>query len=542
MNLWYDIQGDEMKTVIKELKNVQYLKDKYHLSSLCAKVLAYMELTEEEIDEIIKHDTDLNDLSFPLLDKIIQRFQKAKEQKEKVLVCGDYDCDGICATSILSNALEIYGIDCGYYIPNRFKEGYGLHVNTVELAHKKGYSLLVTVDNGVKALDALTLAKEYNIDVILSDHHNYEEDELICDLFLHPNILPKQFKGMCGAGLAYLMSYALIGYHEKHAVLAGIATIGDVVPLRRVNRALVKRSIDLLNAGKYFAIQSLANDRQSWDEKKIAYQIVPKLNSIGRLADRANANNVVRFLCSDDANIIQDMVVQINQLNGERKELSSLMEERASALIQKEDNFHVLYDESFHEGINGIVASRFVNKLQQPVMVLSQSEGILKGSIRSNSVDLTNFFDDLKDSLISYGGHKEAAGIAFAKEQLSFIKNYCNDKLVDYDEDASLSVLPLDKKEVTMDEILSLDQLKPFGCGFELPPFMIHDDSLEIVKMSNGKHLKYVGSDISYVYFNSGERYAQDKNKQIFTFVGSLEINYFRNNRSINMLVDHIID
>lgn len=531
-----------MKIEKKEMNNIQYIQEKYKVSNLCAKVLSHMELDDQAIETILHDQSSLDNLSLDFLNPILLRLQKAKEAKEKILICGDYDCDGICATTIMYDALTKYGIECGYYIPNRFKEGYGLHISTVENARQKGYTLIVTVDNGVKATQALTLAKNYGIEIIITDHHNYEKNEIIADYFLHPNLLDKQFSNMCGAGLAFLISYTLIGLQEKHIILAGIATIGDVVPVLNLNRIIIKKCIELLNSGKYFAIQCLSNDRNVWDETKIAFQIVPKLNSIGRLADCANANTIVRFLLSEDANVIQNVVIQINALNNKRKELSATMEQLALQKIKHEDDFLVVYDETFHEGINGIVASKILAQFQKPVMVLSKSDGILKGSIRSNSVDLTHYFDSINDELLSYGGHKEAAGIGFEENKLALIIDYVNKKIKDEDKEITLCVLPLTVKEISIASIQSLDCLKPFGSKFSLPLFMVEDTDLKLQQMSHGKHLKYEGNSISYLYFNEGRRYNEDCKKDGFTFIGSLNINHFRNQSSVNMIVERIID
>ena len=221
---------------------------------------------------------------------------------------------------------------------------------------------------------------------------------------------------MCGAGVALLIASSLVGNNDKHTMLAGIATIGDVVPLLRLNRIIVKEAIRLLNRKPLLSVTKLANDKNVWDEKKIAFQIVPKINCAGRMADLANANNLVRYLLCENEMQLDRMATQINQINDIRKDLSQTMENAALRKVSNKNQFHLLYDSSFHEGINGIVASRLVNKLQKPVMILSGHDTILKGSIRSNSVDLTAFFDDIKEHLLAYGGHKEAAGISFNKE------------------------------------------------------------------------------------------------------------------------------
>lgn len=529
-----------MKIQRLQLNKIEYYKNKYNISSLCAKVLDAMQLHDDMIDDVLINNRTLYDIDDTLLEPIIHRIKKAKDNNEKVLICGDYDCDGICATTILYDALLKYGLDVGYYIPNRFTQGYGLHIDTVHMAHNKGYSLLITVDNGVKACAALAQAKEYKMDIILTDHHAYEDNELICDYFLHPNILPDYYEKMCGAAMAFLIAKALIGLYENHIILCGIATIGDVMPMLKFNRVIVKECIRLLRLGKYPFIQQLSNDHNEWDEKKIAFQIVPKLNSVGRLADRANVNNMIKFLLCEDINQIPILVDQLNKLNDMRKNLSLSMEKTAKSKMVGDTNFIILYDENFYEGLNGIVASHLANKMQKSVMVLSENNSILKGSIRSYGIDLTSFFDGIKHELISYGGHKDAAGIAFEKNKLNIIENYVNQKISDKIEEIELKVIEVDKDEITIENLQSLSILKPFGQEFELPLFLIKDENIKVSKLGNGSHLKYQGNEFTYLYFNHGERYTQDIYKDSLTFIGTFEINVFRNKKSINMIVEYI--
>ncbi|NBK97741.1 MAG: recombinase RecJ [Erysipelotrichia bacterium] len=530
-----------MKINKLDVSNYQSYCKKYQMNPLCAKVLASKQLSDAQIEELLFSNMRVQDFDLSFMDTVVKRLITAKEQKEKVIVCGDYDCDGICATTIMVDALRKFGIDCGYYIPNRFSEGYGLNVNTVQLAKEKGYQILITVDNGVKAIEALTLAKEKGIDIILSDHHEYDEQELICDYFLHPKVFPEYFQGLCGAGVAYLLSRRLIGNDDKHTMLACVATIGDIVPLVKANRILVKEGIALLNNRSYMALQLLQNDTKYWDSKKIAFQIVPKINCVGRMADQANANMMVQYLLLENDQQIQRMLVQINALNNTRKELSALMENTAQRLLLDEP-FIILYDESFHEGLNGIVASKIMNQTMKPVMVLSKQENVLKGSIRSCSVDLRTFFDDCKEHLLAYGGHKEAAGISFDISALATIQSHIQKKMENETYEPEVACIMLDKKEINYQDIASLSSLEPFGCGFTLPNFCIEDQNLKIQSLSNGKHIKYVGEQMSYLFFNQGKRIELDKDRETFTFIGQLEANNFWGKKSINMIVDFIDD
>ncbi len=296
------------------------------------------------------------------------------------------------STAILVDALRRYGIQAGFYIPNRFAEGYGLQKHTVQLAHEKGYRLLITVDNGVKAFDALLEAQRLGLDVIVTDHHAMEE-EVPCKILLHPFLMGYRFETLSGAGVALTVARALKMDTKDHVVFACVAAIADVMELRQETRAIVQLGLQYLKEGACMPIQLLVKERfPKWDENLIAFQVVPKLNTTGRLADMANANNTVRYLLSGNMQQIQHVAEQIKQLNEKRKTMSDQMVQVARTLVRPEYRFQLLFHDSFHEGMAGLVAGKLSEELQIPVMVAAQREQMFKGSIRSlDLLDLTTF-------------------------------------------------------------------------------------------------------------------------------------------------------
>ncbi len=527
-----------MKINVLKTSQCQHIMNTFHVSNLAAQVLAAKQLEDCEIAALLEVDYDLQTLDLTFMNDIVSRIRSAKQNDEKVMICGDYDCDGICATTILYDTLQMMGIEVGYYIPNRFMDGYGVSEQTVQKAYDKGYTLLITVDNGVGAKTALQKAKQLGMDVILSDHHSYESSSLVYDYFLHPAILPAQYAGMCGAGMALLMSLACVGVQEKHLILAGIATIADIVPLLQLNRSLVHQTITLLNQNHLPAIQMLANDKNKWDTMKIAFQVVPKINCVGRLADIANVNQIVKFLLHSDQTLQLQYAKQLNELNEKRKHISEVMTTQALSQMG-DDPFLVLYDERFHEGINGIVASKIAKQTGKPTMVLSLNKGHLKGSIRSDSIDLTTYFERC-DCLNSYGGHKEAAGISFDVAHLAQVKQYANGNMED-NMQTSIDVISLDGEKASVEEVSSLTKLAPFGCGFSAPIFMISTTINKVTLLSDGKHVKYNAQSIEFLKFNCNEQEKSIKVGQNVQFIGTLLVNEFRYKKTVNMLVDYIV-
>lgn len=535
-----------MKIVELDVSQYEDIKEKYRINELCAKVLASKNLTSKQIEEILQKPVLADPMKANGLKEVAGRILLAKSQREKVLVCGDYDADGICATTILYETLGRLGIQAGFYIPNRFKEGYGLHTDTVQMAKEKGYTLLITVDNGVKAIEALEMAKQLQLDVIVTDHHALD-GEIPCFCLLHPQTMGEEFQYLSGAGVALEISRALIGEHKEFVVLACVAAIADVMPLWKETRAIVKLGIQYLKEGCCKPIQLLSNDAQPiWEESMIAYQIVPKINATGRLADMANANNTVRYLMLNNYEQMKSFARQINKLNEKRKMMSDVMCEEASTLIQEEKRFQVLYKDDFHEGIVGLVAGRICNQRHQPVMVLARHDQFLRGSIRScSSIDLTEFFDGCRDLLQAYGGHKAAAGISFHESNLTAIRQYIDEQMADKEltEEEPLEVIAVDGTELTMHDVSALRMLAPFGQGFSEPLFLVSDLALTSLKpLSKKKHLKWESEqDIDCMYFHCGDIAKEYEGRSQLAFIGTLKLNHFLGRRKVNIFVEEVL-
>lgn len=536
-----------MKIETLSTEGKENIEARYGVSSLCAKVFAAKQLNDEQITELLNEEGMCDPFIAKGIKEVIERIKQAKENKEKILVCGDYDADGICATTILYDALCRYGITCGFYIPNRFREGYGLHPHTVDMAKEKGYQLLITVDNGVKAQEALEKAKELELDVIVTDHHTIEE-EVPCDILLHPGSMGEDFQYLCGAGIALQISRALLGEIKEHVVLAAVASIGDVMPLWKQTRKIVKAGLQYLKEGICVPIQLMSNDAYpKWDERMISFQIVPKLNTTGRLADLANANNTVRYLLMKDRTSMIAFVKQINELNNQRRTMSTKMSEYARTLVDEDASFQILYHEDFHEGLVGLAAGKLAEELQQPVLVFAGHGEELKGSIRSyGNVDLREFFQEAKELLSAYGGHKKAAGIALPKQNLESLKSYACEKMKDIplrEEEDPIEVIRCTMEELQVEQVEELERLSPFGEGFKKPVFYIDQYTVEAIReLSNHKHVKWESLEhVDALYFNAKDVYAKYKDEKQLSFLGTLSINTFRNEKKVNIFVSDVI-
>lgn len=513
-----------------------------NLTTFSEKVLRYLEPDESRWFYWLEKQ-ELNEVSNASCIRLfVDSMHEAKSQNKKVIVCGDYDCDGILATTIMVDGLQRFGLEVGFYIPNRIKEGYGLSENTVSLAHKKGYEMLVTVDNGIKAHAALSLAKEYGMKTIVTDHHRIEED-VCCDVLVHPTLMEEAFSTLCGAAVAYECIRALGTDTPYHLILASIASIGDVMPVTHQTRALIQNGLQLLNDSKEKHTYILANDA-ILNETSVGFQIVPKLNAIGRLSNVANVNNAVRYFLNQDERDIRHFYDQIVHVNDLRKQISTKMTECALHKCTPQDPILLVSDPSFHEGIIGLVAGSLCSQFQKPAIVLAQNTDSYKASMRSpEGFDCMNFLSGFTD-FRALGGHTQAAGFSLDLQNFPDFVRYVKETGHSFQwTPIKKDTLRIDPEDITTQSVQSLDALRPFGPGFQLPAFEISPLFIKSVyDLSNGKHRRFtLQNGLQCLCFNIS---AYDKAKSVNSiagFIGTPQISYYRGSKRVNFIIDQIL-
>ncbi|NLC96451.1 MAG: hypothetical protein GX675_02645 [Erysipelotrichaceae bacterium] len=508
------------------------------LNNLINSVINYNELTIGQINDILKSDLHLSFCNDKCVIDAVDRISQAKANKEKIFIAGDYDADGICATTIIKDSLDKYGVESGYYIPNRFTEGYGLNSERVNQAYQKGYSLIITVDNGVKANDAINKAKSLGMDVIVSDHHQIEEN-VNADILVHPDYMDDRFEGLCGAGVALQISRKLIGNDEFHTTLACIATIGDMMSLFKENRTIVKHGLKILNTHKYTIFDVLIDSNNKViTSSDIAFKLVPKLNAMGRLQELGNPNDIIRyyFLSNDikEKIIMKDNIININK---QRQYLSKKMYEKAITLMENEP-FIIIESEDFHEGIVGLVAGKLSNTFNKPTIVFNNNNGILKGSGRSiKGFDLYGFLSEGFNELINFGGHSQAVGLSldyndYLKFKNKVLKKYKDISVKDIKDIAYL----ISENSLFIDDVLELDYLEPYGQGLKMPEFAITDLKVKDFNILKNKYPKYKFNNFEAISFN--ENIVAIENPKLI--IGSISINDFRGKQVISMNIKDI--
>lgn len=535
---------------IQEIYNYNEYMQKYDIHSLLAKIFAQRNYNEQDIQKhaskrLIYHDFSL----FLDADLVLDRIQEALDTDEKICIYGDYDCDGILATAILVQTFLELGKKVGYHIPNRFEDGYGLNKERVQQMYEKGYTLLITVDNGIKAYEAIDLANELGIDVIVIDHHDYDELPDACAI-IHTKMSPDYpFKEICGGFLAYKLASQLLGRHDKYLFsLAAITTISDMMPLVDENKSLVARGLQFMSEGKYLQLELLLGENQKYNTTSIGFNIAPKINSFGRLPELVNPNHLVRYFLK---NVDQKFAIQIagyaKRINSKRQ---SLTNEQYKAILENtsQEEFLYCYDQEVHEGIVGLIAGKYTHEFQKPsfVMKYDENNGVYRGSARSvENIPLNQIFDDLKDYFVQYGGHALAGGFQVSKGNVLKLKDALQNYLTThtFSNEKSIQGIQIDLNELSLPAVKELELLEPYGQCNEEMKFVIQDiTQFTSRSLSNGKHLRFdiplSKGNLQALYFNCSNKIDELKQKKTISLIGTLKINKYLNTESINMIIE----
>jgi single-stranded-DNA-specific exonuclease len=432
-------------------------------------MLSSMKLTDEQIDQLVYGRLQIEDSE--VINNAANLFNVAKRENRKVMICGDYDADGICSTAMMVDLCQRLGFVTGYYIPDRLKEGYGTKKSTIEAALEKGYDFFILVDNGVSTVEVNKKILDCKSRLLIIDHHVISEP-VTANILLHPDVLPQTYQSMCTSGLVYLLCLALGMENDKMLQLAGVATVGDMMPLWNYNRQLIIDALTSLNHSPLLQFSALLDKPvNQYDEGLIAFQIVPKLNVVGRLSDRANVNQVVKYMLSDQKEEILAVAETIKQLNQTRRQLSAQMYDLSKSQITDEKLLIITHPQ-FHEGLVGITAGQISKETGKPTLVLAQKENSYKGSGRSSSINLHKLLSEAQEHLLHFGGHAQAAGVEIGNEQFSDFSKFMvagvNDLMEHLDDDV-VEVLRIEPQLLHLAAVEEFEKCAPFGQGFERP-------------------------------------------------------------------------
>ncbi|MBI5145438.1 MAG: single-stranded-DNA-specific exonuclease RecJ [Candidatus Omnitrophica bacterium] len=419
--------------------------------------------------------------------RAIELIQKAKLNKDKVMIFGDYDVDGITAIALLKNTLAKIGIDALHYLPHRIKEGYGLNKNILQIAKQKKIKLLITVDCGINSHAQVKELRRHNIEVIITDHH----EPLNCELpaasaIINPKIKEAQYKyrDLAGVGVAYKLCQALTGVTLAEELdLVSLGTIADVVPLTGENRIISKIGLQQLCLARRLGLKALIEEsglkNREINSTFVSYILGPRINASGRM-DTAEIS--LDLLLSKTESQAKDFAQVVEAHNRQRQKIEDKILEEALALIEKEVNFKehkviVIGQEGWHQGVLGIVAAKLADRFYRPVIAISVSPHLCKGSCRSiKNFHLFQALLACREFLETFGGHAHAAGIVINRNKIEEFKKsinrFAHEKLLLEDLIPSLDVdMEVGLADWVEAEIRELQRLEPYGSGNHEPLF-----------------------------------------------------------------------
>ncbi|MCL7634588.1 single-stranded-DNA-specific exonuclease RecJ, partial [Staphylococcus aureus] len=549
----------------KLTKPAEYISDeltsKLKLTPIVKKILESKSIIDEQAIESIISDTDINHDALQLSDmtKTIERIKRAIANDEKILVYGDYDADGVTATTILVITLQLLGAQVGWHIPNRFTEGYGPNELAFRNAHDEGITLIITVDNGIQGHNEIKMVQDLGVDVIVTDHHEIGSTLPEAYAIVHP-MHPSfnyPFQQLCGAGVAYKLAQALIeNVPDYFKALVAIGTIADLVSLTDENRSLVKQGLKVLNDQCPTSVKALLKEagyNDNIDEETIGFIIGPRLNAVGRLDDASLACELLMTDVEEEAAFLAE---QVEHFNRERKDIVATITEEAMAMaetkVKKGDLFLLLAKENWHEGVLGIVASKIVETFALPTLILNidREQNHAKGSARS--IDQVSMFEILsahQELIAKFGGHHMAAGMTMDIENIESLAEGLNKWMKELSKTTSLDPVKqvdvlLTENDITIKNIRDMNRLRPFGTDFSRPIFEMDDLSVSSVKAigQQKNHLKLTlgESNIAALFWQNGHLEPELQDEQPINILGSVQINEWNGNQSPQIIIQDI--
>lgn len=529
------------------------------------------------LDEVEKFlNPSLSDLHDPFLmqdmDKAVNRLNKALGRKEKILIYGDYDVDGITSVALVYRYLQNYYSNVEYYIPTRYEEGYGVSYKSIDFAASLGVSLIIVLDCGIKAVEEVDYAKSKGIDFIICDHHvpddRLPEAVAILNPKLEGNPYPFKHLSGCGVGFKFMQAFAqsngLTNSYELDSLLdlVAVSIAADIVPIIGENRIMAYYGIKRLNTNPNMGLRSIikicgmANKEITISD--VIFKIGPRINASGRMQSGMEA---VELLVTKDAADAYRKGKNIDQYNKDRKELDKRITEEANAILEDRGEIAssrkpiVIYNKDWHKGIIGIVASRLTEIYYKPAVVLTLSNGLATGSSRSvHGFDIYKAIESTRDLLENFGGHTYAVGLSLKEENIPEFTKRFEQYVIDNIKPEQLSQLISIDCELNFDEITPefvgyLRRFNPFGPGNQKPIFStknVYDFGTSKLVGKNLEHIKLELVDsrsevvLNGIAFNQAECFDYIKAHKPFEICYTIEENKHQGNSSIQLMVKGI--
>ncbi|MGV8813666.1 MAG: single-stranded-DNA-specific exonuclease RecJ [Gelidibacter sp.] len=547
-----------------ELSKVKHLSEALQVEDAIASLLLSRGIeTYEDAKQFFR--PSLDELHDPFLmkdmDKAVERIEKAFADGENILVFGDYDVDGTSSVALMSSYLKTRTDAVATYIPDRYEEGYGVSIKGIDFAHDNDVSLIIALDCGIKAIDKVAYAKEKGIDFIICDHHRpgAELPDAVAILDPKRDDCSYPYDELCGCGVGFKLVQALASRNGKtiedlieYLDLVAMAIGADIVPITGENRILAYFGLQVINQNPRAGIKAIIDQTKKTELTitDVVFIVAPRINAAGRMQ---HGNHAVALLTEEDAELAKTYALQIEQFNTDRKEADQLITQEALMQIEESEEHErftsVVYQESWHKGVIGIVASRLIETYYRPTLVFTKSGDRLAASARSVSgFDVYNALEACSEHIEQFGGHKYAAGLTLKEENYEAFKQAFEDE-VSKTIDRALLVpeirvdMPIDLKDITPKFYRILKQFAPFGPGNMAPVFMtenLQDTGYGKCVGEDDKHLRVTvqqnNSDrIVAIGFNLGDKCELITNKKPFKAVYSVDENHWQGTVSLQL-------
>ncbi len=557
-----------------EEKKIRHLQDTLGIDYSLANLLIHRGVNDYESAKIFFRPS-LDHLHDPFMmkdmDKAIQRIHQAIQHKEKILVYGDYDVDGTTAVAMVYSFLkQITGSELvHFYIPDRYQEGYGLSYAGVDYAKEHGYSLVITLDCGIKANEKVSYGKD--IDFIICDHHLPGEELPDAVAVLDPKRkdCAYPYKELSGCGVGFKMIQAYLAKQNmdpqmahQYLDLVAVSIAADIVPITGENRALEALGLQRLMENPSTGLQSLKKvggiENKTLDVSDIVFKIGPRINAAGRMESGSTA---VTLLTSDSPEVSDEIAAKINEHNSDRKSTDQQITSEALQMLENDPEeksayASILYKEDWHKGVIGIVASRLIESYYRPTIVLTLSNGMATGSARSiEGFDLYSALDACSDLLERFGGHRFAAGLTLDPANIPAFKKRFNEYVrLHISESMMKPILAIDDElqlnQITPKFYRILKQFSPFGPENMAPLFCsrnLTDKGTAKLVGTDQSHMKLsvsncedIDKPINAIAFSMSRHYEKIKNGQRFDMVYSIEENHFRGQTTLQLNIKDI--
>jgi len=501
----------------------------------------------------------LNELHDPFLMKdmslAVERLNKAMGRKERIMVYGDYDVDGTTAVALVYKFLQQFYSNIDYYIPDRYNEGYGVSKKGVDYAYETGVKLIIVLDCGIKAVEEIAYAKEKGIDFIICDHHVPDDTLPVAVAILNPkrfdSTYPYDHLSGCGVGFKFMQAFALNNGIEFHQLtplldLVAVSIASDIVPIMGENRVLAYHGLRQLNTNPSVGLKAIIDvcglsDREL-NMSDIIFKIGPRINASGRIQ---NGKEAVDLLTEKDFPAALEKANQINRYNETRKDLDKNMTEEANKIVDHLDNLSerrsiVIYNEAWHKGVIGIVASRLTEIYYRPAVVLTRTDNLATGSARSVSgFDVYKAIEYCRDLLENFGGHTYAAGLSMKIENVPEFtrrfEEYVTGHILPEQTSATIDIdAQLDFRDITPKFFFDLKKFNPFGPENPKPVFStlnVYDYGTSKVVGRDQEHIKLELVDnksnnvMNGIAFGQSSQARYIKTKQSFNICYTIEEN-----------------